>query len=193
MWRGYGSNGHGAAIIFDTAKFNTKEEGPLMLAQVKYGSHEERLSWFDTIFSTFADILSKNQIPDDKIYLAASALFGRIKRFSLFTKHIGFEEEREWRAVYLKENDENGIFESMLGYRNGPRGVEPILKLKVDEIGEPNNVNRLDDIISTILLGPSTSSPLAYRSVERMLELLGKENLKDRLISSTIPLRPLDN
>ena len=49
----------------------------------------------------------------------------------------------------------------------------------------------LDRLLVRIILGPSHSSPLAKRSVERMLEKIGKPDLKKKLYSSGIPLRPL--
>jgi hypothetical protein len=78
----------------------------------------------------------------------------------------------------------------MQHYLNGPRGVEPKLRYKVEPIeGVTSPDLSFNNILSSILLGPSTSSPLAFRSVERMLEVIGKPELKDRLIASTIPLR----
>jgi hypothetical protein len=38
MWRGYGGNGNGAAIVFDTAKIAAREESPLVIAHVHYGT-----------------------------------------------------------------------------------------------------------------------------------------------------------
>jgi DUF2971 family protein len=190
MWRGYGGNGRGAAIVFDTSKINYLSESPLDLARVTYGSPAERRSMLDATAKAFAMILDQTSIPDDKVYLVAHVVCEFIKRFALFTKHIGFQEEREWRAVYMIEKDSDKQLQRMLHYHNGPRGVEPKLKLKIGQI--PNVLAgdiSLDKIVASILLGPSTSSLLARRSVDRMLEVIKKASLKDRLYSSTIPLR----
>jgi hypothetical protein len=192
MWRGYGSHGNGAAIVFDTSKLNVVESSPLIIAQVEYGSLEDRHAWFAKTAATFADILTRNHIPDDKIYVAAAALFERIKLFSLFTKHHGFVEENEWRVVYLADRDTGNKLRPMMHYLNGPRGVEPKLRFKVSHIeGMTASDLSLNKIIAAILLGPSTSSPLSVRSVARMLEVIGKPELKDRLFASSIPLRPI--
>lgn len=42
MWRGYGGNGNGAAIVFDTAKLAAREESPIIIANVHYGTAEAR-------------------------------------------------------------------------------------------------------------------------------------------------------
>ena len=60
MWRGYGGNGKGAALVFDTSKLTVVENSPLIIGQVKYGSLDERLSWFDSTASTFASVLTDN-------------------------------------------------------------------------------------------------------------------------------------
>ncbi len=190
MWRGYGGNGKGAALVIDTSKLNAVEGSPLIIAQVHYGSLDERYAWFDKIASTFAKVLTDNHIPDDKIYLASQSILERIKLFALFSKHHGFREEKEWRVVYMSERDTDGKLKSMQHYLNGPRGVEPKLRYKVAAIeGVTSPDFSFDKILAAILLGPSTSSPLAVRSVERMLDVIGKPELKDRLIASSIPLR----
>lgn len=190
MWRGYGGNGKGAALVFDTSKLGVTEDSSLIVARVRYGSKDERFEWFDKAASTSATVLIDHHIPDDKIYLASAAIFERIKLFALFSKHHGFKEEKEWRVVYMSERDTDGKLKSMQHYFNGPRGVEPKLHFKVAPIeGVTSPDLSFDKILSAMLLGPSTSSPLAVLSVKRMLDVIGKSELKDRLIASSIPLR----
>jgi hypothetical protein len=91
----------------------------------------------------------------------------------------------------MRERDTEKKLDSMFGYVNGPRGVEPKLRLKLGSIdGVTPPKLSLNILVSAILLGPSVSSPLSKRSVERMLEKIGRTELKDRLFASTIPLRP---
>jgi len=191
MWRGYGQNGNGAAIVLDMSKLDVVLDSPLIISKVVYGSFDDRMEWFDKAASTVAEIISKHEFPDELIYQSAWALFERLKLFSLFTKHSGFEEEREWRIVYLSDRDQKNKLRPMLNYHNGPRGVEPKLRFKVvPNNGITSSDFSFDKIISSIILGPTTKSILAFRSVERMFELIGKSELKDRLRSSTIPFRP---
>jgi hypothetical protein len=191
MWRGYGGNGRGAALVFDTSKLQPIDNSPFVLMQVNYGSSDERLGWFDKISSRLAEILSENHLADDKIYIASHAIFQRVKLFSLFTKHYGFQEEKEWRVVYMSDRARDGKLQAMQHYLNGPRGVEPKLKFKFEPIeGVTPSDFCLENILKIILIGPSASSVLEIRSVERMLELIGRAELKNRLIASSIPLRP---
>jgi len=191
MWRGYGGNGNGAAIVFDTSKIKRTPNSPLIFAKVEYASQSVRMKWFSDLAIKCADILAPMEIPKNLIYEVAYAIFERIKIAALFSKHIGFKEEREWRIVYLRERDTNNRLVDMLGYLNGPNGIEPKLKLKIQPIdGVTDSELSLDNIIHSILLGPSVSSPMALRSTERMLELIGKGHYKNILEPSSIPYRP---
>jgi hypothetical protein len=160
-------DGKGAALVFDTTKIDPVDSSPIWIVRVHYGSMNKRFEWLNNIASTFARLLAEKEIPDEKLYLAGHALFERIKLFALSTKHDGFKEEREWRAVYLSDRDEDGKCKPMQYYRNGPRGVEPKLRFKL----APMEGVRSGDFL------PAN------------IDLIGKPELKERLIASTIPLR----
>lgn len=192
MWRGYGGFGGGVALVFNTDIIRgANEQSPLMIAKVRYASSEERLSWLTQQVTDWGEILKKTPIPDDKLYLAAYALFGIIKHYALVSKHDGFREEQEWRLIYLPERDTAGHLKDRLGYALGARGVEPKLKVKIGpQPWTPNDAWTFAQILDRIILGPSVSSPLARMSVNRMLEMLGKPEFSQKLCPSTIPLRP---
>jgi Protein of unknown function (DUF2971) len=190
MWRGYGGNGNGAAIVFDSEKLNFVGDSPFVFAKVTYASHEDRLQWIEDKLTQFAKLLTQLQVPDDKLFIAAYQLFERFKIFAIFTKHHEFDEEREWRIAYLCERDKDKKLNSMLDYVIGPRGIEPKLKFKVAPIeGLTQDDLSLEKLVTQIILGPSVSNPLAVKSVQRMLERLGKASLADIIVSSTTPYR----
>ena len=138
----------------------------------------------------FGEILAKSEIPDDKLSIAAYYFFERLKLFAIFTKHRGFLEENEWRVVYMRDRDTAHVFHRMFSYGMGPRGVELKLKLKIEAIpGLPETNLPLAEIVDRIILGPSLPSPLARNTILKMLESLGRADLKDRVVSSTIPFR----
>jgi hypothetical protein len=191
MWRGYGGNGNGAAIVFDTAKIVAREESPLIIAHVHYGTKEERSNWLQQRITEFAEILTKSDIPDDKLSFGSYYFFERLKLFAIFTKHRGFKEENEWRVVYMRDRDRAKVFDKMFSYWVGPCGVEPKLKLKAEAIPDlPETDLNLSKIVERVILGPSLSSPLARLTIQKMLDTLGRSELKDRIVSSTIPFRP---
>ncbi|AFY20776.1 DUF2971 domain-containing protein [Pseudomonas sp. UW4] len=190
MWRGYGGNGNGAAIIFDTQQLNYNEDSPFIVSKVEYNSTEERIKWIENKCIEFSAILKNTNVPDDKLYLPVGYLFERMKIFSIFTKHAGFSEEREWRAVYIRERDTKRKLDEMLHYAIGRNGVEPKLKFKVKPVdGITADDFSLEKIVSKIILGPTVSSPLALSAVKRMLEKNGKSEIAKKLVSSTTPFR----
>ncbi len=191
MWRGYGGNGNGAAIVLNTAKFDALGNSPIILANVHYGSAEKRRQWVDSKMVQFATLVKEAQLGDDELPAAAEALFERIKLFALFTKHSGFSEEKEWRMVYLRERDAAKALDSMLGYSVGRNGVEPRLKLKIEPIeGVTANELSLDHVIDRIILGPTVSNPAARFGIQRMLESHNRHSLAGRVAASTTPFRP---
>lgn len=190
MWRGYGADGAGAAIVFDTAKLNNLPNSALRIGKVEYASVEKRRALLSNILETFSNCLKSIEIPNTYLGLASWVLFQRIKLFALYTKHDGFAAEEEWRVVYLKEFDANGDFDSMIDYAIGRNGVEPKLKLSLNEkhglqeVGVP-----ITEMIGQLILGPSLSTPLAKASFERMLDKNDLSSLKSKVVVSTIPFR----
>jgi hypothetical protein len=190
MWRGYGDSGRGVAIVFDGRELAETPESPLIIAKVRYRTREERIHWFERTAERFGKITRERQLTDNEISMAAWALFARLRLYALFTKHLGFGEENEWRIAYLPERDPGESLTPYLDYHNGPRGVEPKLKLKFSANpawgGQDISLERL---VHRFILGPTASSPLAVKSFERMLNKLNRPDLANRVVGSGIPYR----
>src|SRR5437763_1032921 len=54
MWRGYGGDGNGVAIVFDLSRLPLPDDSPLLLRQVRYLSHEQSHAWMDLTLERFA-------------------------------------------------------------------------------------------------------------------------------------------
>ena len=181
MWRGYGENGKGAAIVFDSSKVPAIDDSPLALAPVYYGTREQRKELIRQKAKDVAGFIRSNRFPDDSIYKIAFAVFRRLCLFAVFSKHIAFTEEQEWRLVYFKDRDERSLLTRYFSYFNGPSGIQP--KLKLPTVGIPGVIDEafsLLDIIDLVIIGPSASSPLAKMAIERMFESIGKASLKSK-------------
>jgi hypothetical protein len=191
MWRAYGGQGRGAALVFN-ASFITKEpESPMLVAKVSYVTQAQRFTWLEQKIEEACNVAGSEAIADDDLYLVAYWIFTIIKLYALKFKHKGFDEEKEWRLIYMPDRDERGMLKDRLGYVLGPRGVEPKLKLKIEPlpIAKPADWT-FSSIVERIILGPSAASPLAVAGVKRMLQSLGKPEFCGRVHASTIPLRP---
>jgi hypothetical protein len=191
MWRGYGGQGNGAALVFNTNFVTREEDTPLVLTRVHYNSAELRIEWLNRKLQKFCEILTNSVIPDDKLYIAAYVFFQTIKFFALKSKHDGFREEREWRIIYMPDRDPLGVWKDKFKphYLLGARGVEPKLIFKIAPL-DPQYTWTFYSILDKIILGPSLSSWLARRSIERMLETVGKAEFRQKVSASGIPLRP---
>ncbi len=187
MWRGYGGDGNGVAIVFDLAPL-LQPPAPLLVRQVQYLSYAQSEAWMDRKLQRFALALQRAGGPVSAMQDAAAALFERIKLFALFTKHRGFHEEREWRVVYLRERDREELLTQQLHYTIGPRGIEPRLRFTPGAIGEAGRGPDLRQMVRRILLGPVLATPLALRSVVRMLEL-HQPAWAERVARSSTPYR----
>jgi hypothetical protein len=188
MWRGYGGDGNGVAIVFDMGPL-LAARSPLLVRQVQYLSYEASEAWMHDKLQHFAQALQREGGPVTQMKAAAAALFERIKLFALFTKHRGFHEEREWRIVYLREQDREGIFTQQLHYAiSNKRGIEPRLRFSTDVLGGSGNLPKLEQMVQRIILGPVLATPLALRSVARMLELY-QPAWAERVTRSSTPYR----
>ena len=187
MWRGYGGDGNGVAIVFDMEPL-LAARSPLVIQQVQYRSYEASEAWMEEKLQHFAHALQGLGGPVAQMTAAAAALFERIKLFALFTKHRGFHEEREWRIVYLRELDRDGVFTQQLHYAIGSRGIEPRLRFDTQVLGPAPHPPSLEHMVRRIILGPVLATPLALRSVVRMLELY-QPSWADRVARSSTPYR----
>ena len=185
MWRGYGSDGNGVAMVFDMQRF-AAAASPLLLRQVQYLSYEASEAWMESRLESFARTLARLEVPLAHMTDAAGALFERIKLFALFTKHLGFHEEREWRLVYLREHDKDDVLAQQLSYTIGARGIEPRLRLTMQALGR--GVPAIEELVERIILGPVMATPLALRSTRRMLEI-HRPAWAERVVRSTTPYR----
>ena len=191
MWRGYGASGAGVAIVFDPTKMEKNERSPLIIDKVAYINPEAQRHWINERLDKIAVLVKGRNLGDRDLFSIAHYWLEKVKLFSLFTKHTGFDEEREWRVVYLKERDAEAALVKMLGYAITNRGVEPKLKLKIASLpGIFADDLSLEKIVAKIILGPSLSSVLANSAVLRLLEVNGRTEPAKRVVASTIPFRP---
>jgi hypothetical protein len=190
MWRGYGGNGSGVAVVVDTAKLNINRNSPLKIARVQYHSRDERRAMIKAKIDQFV-LLVKDVDPEESQFrVAADVLLERIQFLALTTKHHGFREEKEWRIVYAKKQDLTHSLEPMFGYAIGPRGIELKLKFQVAHFEEVTARDlSLAKIVERIIRGPTISSSMALSSVRRMFELTRRSALVECRFASEIPFR----
>lgn len=191
MWRGYGADGRGAAIVFDTEGLLDMDNSALILARVDYRSTEERIEALKALIDRVASWFVDFDVADDELYIPASLLFDRFLRLSLFTKHSGFSEEREWRVVYFKARDASEEFASMFDFITSSNGIEPKLKLNIEPMLEHiQDGISMSGLVDKIILGPTMASAFSKAAFVRALEKSDLTGYIDRVEVSSIPYRP---
>jgi Protein of unknown function (DUF2971) len=190
MWRAYGSNGGGIAMVFDTANIAEISSSPFVLRKVKYGTKDQWRDWVDAKAISLAKVIEEHERTDANLMAIVWGWMEWLKEFSLFTKHIGFEEEQEWRVVYFSERDKANALTEMCTHAISNKGIQPKLKLKIASVpGVINDAISIDGLTDRIILGPSNSTFFAADTLRRMLERRRPE-LANRVHASAIPYRP---
>lgn len=191
MWRGYGANGNGAALVVDVSKLPYLGVSPFVLAKVFYGSGHERVQWIKEKLDLFATLLADGDAyPEASFPVAVGSLLERLVLFALFSKHDGFKEEREWRLVYIRDRDKNSVFVDMLSYAIGEQGVQPKMKFKTNMLERiTNEPFSFRESLHSIILGPSISNELTVTSVIRMFASLNLLEVAGKVRASSTPYR----
>lgn len=189
MWRAYGGNGGGAALIFDTAKVTAKEDSPFILAPVVYLSEDQRRDFIRGAISAVVQaIRAAASIDLDLLQDFAWVYYHRIRLFSLFTKNVGFSEENEWRLAYDPKRDDWDEYKKYMGHIITSHGIEPKLKIPLDSEDDPQLL-KYEEVLKAVLLGPTASSALSVHSTKRMLLNVGSSRLSDSVRASGTPFR----
>lgn len=192
MWRAYAADGGGVAIVFDSSKLAEDSDSPLIIAPVEYRSTLQRFTWMDWAIEQTADAikaLGPSADPSDLVR-AVRCYYARLRRAALFSKHESFSEEKEWRIVYDPTADESGgKYDQLMGYAITPKGIQPKLKLRLGakSIGKPLH---LEDVVESIILGPTGGSLIAEHAMRRLCVAAGKPRLASKVFSSSTPYRP---
>jgi hypothetical protein len=186
MWRAYGG-ATGVAIVMNNHPFVTPSDAlNAWTSPVAYIRGIEFIQELDAIASdleTNVDWL--RSIPRENL---VEAVLRMLVFAAVSIKHIGFEEEREWRVVYLPNLVASArLIEDHLAIRGVPQPVFKIPLMNYPEHGftgaEPH------ELINRIIIGP-TQYPIAVRSslLARLYEL-EVANPQEKVVISGIPLR----
>lgn len=190
QWRGYGKDG-GYAIVFSHKELQTllsQDRNPdlshvCLIHKVTYFTKKiteliEFESDVQTICIALHDYLSKDTV--DSLEYA----YEPILRLSVFSKHPGFEEEKEYR-IFVSPCDENS--ENQPSPLPAPKTfIKNGLDVPYFEIFTPLNKNefRLRLPIKRIIVGPNVDKNKRKLGVELLLKQL---NIKAKVDVSDIP------
>jgi len=205
MWRGYGNNGNGAALILKPnylhnalARFNSD----FYFHKIKYCNNKSFERNLISIVEEFCALTRRYEklivtnVEFSK--LICQILFKKLTIESLTLKHIGFKEEKEWRLLFFKPNNINNI-KLYNCYLN--ENIELKLKLNINSYLEILSTDAsaisINDLFCKIILGPtalddthSLRSKLTIESLKDFLNDKGLTKMAKNIVQSSIPYRP---
>lgn len=189
MWRGYGANGGGVAVVFNTSALTPSDDSPFVLAPVVYATNEGRTEMLSEIIDSLAILVDRENPSASDLLCVAANFFERLKLFSIFSKHSGFKEEREWRLAYLRDRDNLGKYDKFIGYHIFDGQICPKMKVGLSQVGDVGFGYTFEKLVDRILVGPRAAGLMSVYALERMIKLKGRSALLDRVRSCSTPFR----
>lgn len=189
MWRAYGSS-TGVALVFNNGPFVRPSSAHcIWTTPVAYiGASGVRGQ-----IQTIADQMNEQR--DLLKTLSREVLLDAVYRTLIFavvsSKHEGFKEEREWRAVHLPMIWPTNIERLPLDQVALGGVPQPIFKIPMVDYPEDGFYGAtIPDLINRVIVGP-TQYPAATRTAfAQVLGKAGVQNPLDRVHCSDVTLRP---
>lgn len=186
MWRAYGAT-TGVALVMNNHPFVMPSDALMAwTTPVAYVRDSE----FDAQLDVIAQELAKNSkwlehYPREQF---RDALLLMLSFAAVSIKHIGFEEEKEWRVVHLPH-----LFESerLIPEHVVVHGIpQKIFKIPLQNYPDHGFTGaEPHELINRIIIGP-TEYPRAIQSTfVALLERLGIPDPQEKVVCSGIPLR----
>ncbi len=187
MWRAYNQGSAGVAIILDKAPlFSNAAFVGFFASPVAYLKDNEVRRYLEKVIQSAKDQKEfLKGLPRETI---VNSLFTLLLFSAICIKHHGFEEEREWRVIYLP-----GLFpsEHMKQSSVTIAGVPQIVyKLPLVDLPDKSLLGiEIPKFVDSIIVGP-TQFP--YPIFEVLVDAMSKAGVAEpgkRIFTSNIPLR----
>lgn len=188
MWRGYGGNNSGIAIVLNKQFLQSPSVSGLNVfaSPAFYRDDTELRARILAMIDAIEINCSKLQkIDRDRI---AHCVRMMLAFAAVSIKHPGFDEEREWRLVYLPTIlSSRAIPEERVTFRGVPQRIFKLPLADQPEYGisgvTPN------DLVKKIILGPSQFADTIAAALVGQLHELGVTEPWSKIQISDIPLR----
>lgn len=185
MWRAYG-RGAGVALVMNSAVFHSTTQAlSVFTSPVAYLTADQ----MGDQLAVVATNLEKNQQ-----YLTSLGRQGTIntvlamfKFAAVATKHPGFCEEREWRAVALPSTPLKGVTSGLVTLNGIPQHIQSVPLKNVPEEG----LFGLDpaELIERVIIGPTEAPSTIIAAIAEALVHAGVPVDKHKIVTSNVPLR----
>ncbi|MCZ8375278.1 MAG: DUF2971 domain-containing protein [Beijerinckiaceae bacterium] len=187
MWRAYGNQNIGAALVINSSPFNVIDDVGIISSPVLYVDEHQFFSGLENCL----DNVDKNH---DFIKSHGPEKFNEMIFLLLFVhalcvKHPGFHEEREWRIIYIPEMwDAGDLIEQKVEMASGVPQIVHKLKLENTASRKLTAISP-NDLIDRVIIGPCAFPMTVKEAFISELRQAGVENAEKKVFMSEIPLR----
>lgn len=188
MWRGYGGDKTGVAIVMNNAPFFNEDDSfnGVYSSPVEYTDNKGVRQTLDGIANNI--LQDMNFVQSLGADIVQDTIFRLLKFMMICTKHPGFIEEREWRVIYCPALEKNENITKDIEIIGGvPQEVYKIpLKSNADDSGIGVII---PELLDRIIIGP-TEHPIAIcNAFVAILKEIGIPTPEGKVFASEIPLR----
>ena len=186
MWRAYGGSAGVALVINGAVMFRNTHVLNVFSSPVAYENPKSIAKQLDKIANNISrNVAFLKGIGRDVV---KSTVFNMFMFGILCTKHPGFHEEREWRAIASPQIYPTPHCTSAIETIHGT--PQQVLKLDLKNHPEQGLVGlAVPELIDRIIIGPCQFPAIIRSAFSELLEQAGLPDAGKRVIASDIPLR----
>lgn len=186
MWRAYGGT-TGVAIVMKGASFIGDSDAlKIYMSPVSYLNADDFRHEFESLVTSIKDEIEflKSQSKD----VLLGNIFQMFRFAILCTKHPGFEEEKEWRAIYNPSfASTDRVTEAVEIIHGTP---QPVVRVPLKDYPDEGLIGiTLPDLIDRIIIGPTQYPRAIFDAFCHLLADAGVEDAESKIFISDIPLR----
>lgn len=189
MWRAYGQGAARVAIVVSVPLHSTSSQRlRFIFSPVAYVTDAEVAGQLDVIINNVRrETEFLRTVP---VEIITGTLFIMLVAAVCCSKHSGFLEEREWRAIYGVPHYQSAVMEATRAVRVIEGVPQVIYSLPLDANAVPE-VGDLDfkKIFDRVIIGPTQYPVAMYNAFVEKLEQAGVPDARERVVTSKIPLR----
>lgn len=187
MWRAYGGKTSGAALVFNSDVFDDAQMHLMSFGSpVLYGNIEEFAPQLEEVIDRL------EQAPALLRSVTADIAFGAVSSvldFAILSvKHMGFEEEREWRVIHRPFDYASAhVVDKVASIGGTPQLIYQMPLMNRPGMNMPHLT--LDGLLHRVIVGPSLHPGTTWRALVEALRAKGVNTPEARVVISDIPLR----
>lgn len=187
MWRAYGGKTSGTALIFNRDVF----EGALqpfaaVACPVLYGGVDQFKPELEAVIEKLE--LNPDLLSNVSAEIALNTVSWALDFAILSIKHLGFEEEREWRVIHRPfEYSSAHVLEKVTSVTGTPQLVYQMPLVNEPGLNMPEL--SLDRLLHRVVIGPSLYPETTWRALVEALRNNEVQEPERRVVLSDIPFR----